>query len=34
MSANDTFEWVPENSGEVQYYCLLHTWMQGTIIVE
>ena len=34
MSANDTFEWVPENSGEVPYYCLLHTWMQGTIIVE
>ena len=34
MSANDSFEWVPENSGEVPYYCLLHTWMQGTIIVE
>ena len=34
MSADDTFEWVPENSGEVPYYCLLHTWMQGTIIVE
>ena len=34
MSANDTFEWVPENSGEIPYYCLLHTWMQGTIIVE
>ena len=34
MSANDTFEWTPETSGEVPYYCLLHTWMQGTIIVE
>jgi len=34
MSADDTFEWAPETSGEVPYYCLLHTWMQGTIIVE
>ncbi|MBT6838372.1 MAG: hypothetical protein HOA63_00730 [Nitrosopumilus sp.] len=34
MSADDTFEWTPETSGEVPYYCLLHTWMQGTIIVE
>ena len=34
MSADDTFEWTPETSGEVPYYCLLHTWMQRTIIVE
>ena len=34
MSADDSFEWVPESTGEVPYYCLLHTWMQGTIIVE
>ena len=34
MSADDSFEWVPESSGEVPYYCLLHTWMQGTITVE
>jgi len=34
MSADDTFEWTPETTGEVPYYCLLHTWMQGTIIVE
>ena len=34
MSGDDTFEWVPESTGEVPYYCLLHTWMQGTIIVE
>jgi len=34
MSANDSFEWVPESAGEVPYYCMLHTWMQGTIIVE
>ena len=34
MSADDSFEWNPENSGEIPYYCMLHTWMQGTIIVE
>ena len=34
MSADDSFEWIPENAGEVPYYCMLHTWMQGTIIVE
>ena len=34
MSADDSFEWVAESTGEVPYYCLLHTWMQGTIIVE
>jgi len=34
MSADDSFEWVPESAGEVPYYCMLHTWMQGTIIVE
>ena len=34
MSADDSFEWIPENSGDIPYYCMLHTWMQGTIIVE
>jgi len=34
MSADDSFEWIPESTGEVPYYCLLHTWMQGMIIVE
>jgi len=34
MSADDSFEWIPENTGEQPYYCMLHTWMQGTIIVE
>jgi len=34
MSADDSFEWIPENAGEQPYYCMLHTWMQGTIIVE
>ena len=34
MGADDSFEWIPESAGEVPYYCMLHTWMQGTIIVE
>jgi len=34
MSADDSFEWIPESTGDVPYYCMLHTWMQGTIIVE
>ncbi|MDC4213420.1 MAG: copper-binding protein [Candidatus Nitrosopumilus limneticus] len=34
MYEEDSFEWTPETAGEVPYYCMLHTWMQGTIIVE
>ena len=34
LMSGDTFEWIPENAGEQPYYCMLHTWMQGTIIVE
>ena len=30
----DAFEWIPTEAGEVPYYCMLHTWMQGTIIVQ
>jgi predicted secreted protein with PEFG-CTERM motif len=32
--SGDTFEWIPENAGEQPYYCMLHTWMIGTIIVQ
>ena len=34
LMTGDSFEWVPEASGEVPYYCMLHTWMIGTIIVQ
>ena len=34
MSADDSFEWIPTEAGEQPYYCMLHTWMIGTIIVE
>ena len=34
LMSGDTFEWIPENAGEQPYYCMLHTWMIGTIIVQ
>jgi len=34
LMTGDSFEWVPEASGEVPYYCMLHTWMVGSIIVQ
>ena len=34
LMSGDAFEWVPEASGEVPYYCMLHTWMVGSIIVQ
>jgi plastocyanin len=34
LMSGDAFEWVPESAGEVPYYCMLHTWMIGTIIVQ
>ena len=30
----DAFEWIPTEAGEQPYYCKLHTWMIGTIIVQ
>ncbi len=30
----DAFEWIPTETGEQPYYCMLHTWMIGTIIVQ
>ena len=34
LMADMSFTWTPEVAGEVQYYCMVHPWMQGTIIVE
>jgi len=34
LNADQSFEWTPETTGEYPYYCMLHTWMQGTIIVQ
>ena len=29
----EDFAWTPTVSGEYPYYCILHTWMTGTITV-
>jgi predicted secreted protein with PEFG-CTERM motif len=34
LNADQSFEWSPDTIGEYPYYCMLHTWMQGTIIVQ
>jgi len=34
MGENLTFEWTADTVGEVPYYCTLHAWMRGTIIVQ
>ena len=34
LMSNDAFEWSPTEAGTVPYYCMLHTWMIGTIIVQ
>jgi hypothetical protein len=32
--SGDAFEWIPTEAGTVPYYCMLHTWMVGTIVVQ
>ncbi len=34
LNAGDSFEYTPDTAGEFPYYCMLHVWMQGVIIVE
>ena len=34
LNQDESFEWSPDTVAEVPYYCFLHTWMQGTIIVQ
>ena len=34
LQADMSYTWTPEVTGEVPYYCMLHPWMVGTIIVE
>ena len=33
LMSGDAFEWTPTQAGEQPYYCMLHTWMIGTISV-
>ena len=34
QASGETFEWIPTQTGEQPYYCMLHTWMRGTITVQ
>ena len=34
LMSGDSFEWIPTQAGEQPYYCMLHTWMIGTITVQ
>ncbi|MCH7966149.1 MAG: PEFG-CTERM sorting domain-containing protein [Thaumarchaeota archaeon] len=34
LATEETAEWIPDTVGEVPYYCALHVWMTGTIIVQ
>ena len=34
LSAANSFEWSPDTVGEVPYFCMVHPWMLGTIVVQ
>ena len=34
LMSGDAFEWSPTEAGTYPYYCMLHTWMIGDIIVQ
>ena len=34
LRSGNSFDWIPTQAGEQPYYCMLHTWMIGTIIVQ
>ncbi len=34
VMAGSTYEWSPTEAGEVDYFCMVHPWMQGLIIVQ
>ena len=34
LQQDQSFEFTPENVGEFPYFCMLHPWMQGTLIVQ
>ena len=34
LASGEALEWIPDTAGEVPYYCMLHVWMIGTIIVQ
>ncbi len=34
LMAGNSFEWSPDTVGEIPYFCMVHPWMVGTIIVQ
>ena len=32
--AGSSYEWTPTTAGEVPYYCMVHPWMEGLIVVQ
>ena len=34
LKTGESSEWTPDTVGEFTYFCMIHPWMQGTIIVE
>ena len=34
LNADASFEYTADTEGEIPYYCMLHTWMQGVIVVQ
>ena len=34
LMSGDSFDWTPTEAGTYPYYCMLHTWMIGDIIVQ
>jgi len=34
LMAGNSFEWTPTDAGEVPYFCMVHPWMKGLIIVQ
>ena len=34
VAGGESYEWSPDTKGEVLYFCMVHPWMEGLIIVE
>jgi len=34
LSSGDSAEWTPETVGKIPYFCMIHPWTQGVIIVQ
>jgi len=34
LQTGESSEWTPDTVGDVAYFCMIHPWMQGTIIVQ